>query len=144
MNLILCYLGLQYEQFIEFWRQEFTKVMDGEKFNKEYLYNFNHQFGKVGKMTDYAPYSCMKIIMGNVGPGESHGCPFKHSEPAILKSKLNEYGVSTDGKIRFHAGKDYYYFLLTKSFKLIDLLLRASKYIIFRDQENHLFIFFQV
>ncbi|ERL85044.1 DNA primase large subunit [Dendroctonus ponderosae] len=122
-GLYLKGIGLQYEQFIEFWRQEFTKVMDGEKFNKEHLYNFNHQFGKVGKMTDYSPYSCMKIIMGNVGPGESHGCPFKHSEPAVLKSKLNEYGVSTDGltEIMSLVKNGHYQIACTKYFEHVHL-----------------------
>lgn len=90
-------LGLQYDQFIEFWRQEFTKTMDGDKFNKQYMYNFNHQFGKVGRMVDYSPYSCMKIIMGNVGPGEAHGCPFRHFDASILKAKMSEFGVPQEG-----------------------------------------------
>ncbi|XP_066151395.1 DNA primase large subunit [Euwallacea fornicatus] len=95
-GLFLKAIGVQYENFIEFWRQEFTKKMDNEKFNKSYLYNFNHQFGKVGRMMDYLPYSCNKIIMGSVGPGEAHGCPFRHFDSVNLKAKLNEHGVSQE------------------------------------------------
>ncbi|XP_050303778.1 DNA primase large subunit [Anthonomus grandis grandis] len=95
-GLFLKAIGLSYELFLEFWREEFTRIMDNDKFNKSYLYNFNHQWGKVGRMVDYSPYNCMKIIMGNVGPGESHGCPFKHFEASLLKSKLVEYGLSAD------------------------------------------------
>ncbi|CAH0548532.1 unnamed protein product [Brassicogethes aeneus] len=95
-GLFLKGIGLIYENAMEFWRQEFTKAMDQDKFDKSYLYNFKHQFGKVGNMTNYSPYSCMKIIMNNVGPGEHHGCPFKHWDPSILKTKLNDYGVNSE------------------------------------------------
>lgn len=90
-------IGVLYEHFIDFWRQEFTQIIDHDKFDKQYLYGFNHMYGKVGRMVDYSPYSCIKIIMGNVGPGESHGCPFKHWDSGILKSKMNEHGVSQEG-----------------------------------------------
>lgn len=92
------FIGVQYENFIDFWRQEFTKKMDNEKFNKEYLYNFKHQFGKVGRMVSYSPYSCMKIIMGSIGQGECHGCPFKHFDIANLKAKFNELGLPNEGE----------------------------------------------
>lgn len=94
-------LGLKYEDAIEFWRQEFTKTMDTEKFNKSYLYGVKHLYGKAGNMTDYSPYSCYKIIMENVGPGEHHGCPFKHWDAPILKQKLIERGVSAESKYSY-------------------------------------------
>lgn len=86
-----------YDTAMEFWRMEFTKVMDSDKFEKSYLYNFKHQYGKVGNMTNYSPYSCIKIISNNVGPGEHHGCPFKHWDPSILRQKMNEHGLNSEG-----------------------------------------------
>lgn len=83
---------------MDFWRQEFTKIMDGDKFEKSYSYNIRYNYGKVGNRTDYSPYSCHKIIMNNVGPGEHHGCPFRHWDLPILKQKLVEYGISSEGK----------------------------------------------
>lgn len=71
--------------------------MDGDKFDKNYLYNIKHSYGKVGRMINYSAYSCLKIIMTNVGPGESHGCPFKHWDASVLKQKLTEYGLSEEG-----------------------------------------------
>lgn len=82
---------------MKFWREEFCKKMDGDAFEKQYLYNIKHSYGKVGQMVNYSAYGCMKIIMSNVGPGENHGCPFKHFDTSVLKQKLTEYGLSGDG-----------------------------------------------
>lgn len=73
--------------------------MDGDNFDKRYLYNIQHSYGKVGRMLNYSAYSCLKIIMGNVGPGESHGCPFKHWDASVLKQKFSEYGLSDEGTV---------------------------------------------
>ena len=100
-GLFLKAIGLSLEDAINFWREEFTKHMDVEKFEKNYLYNIKHQYGKVGRRTNYSPYNCMKIIASNVGPGEHHGCPFKHWNPSTLQKKLNDIGLRTQGNILF-------------------------------------------
>jgi len=67
-------IGLSLEEALIFWRAEFTKLMDVDKFDKQYAYNIRHNYGKEGKRQDYTPYSCMKIIMTNPpGPGDHHG-----------------------------------------------------------------------
>lgn len=98
-GLFLKGIGLMYEQAMEFWRTEFTKSMDDANFTKNHEYNFKHMYGKVGRMVNYSPYGCMKIIMGNVGANETHGCTFKHSDPDVLKQKLIENGLSTEGTL---------------------------------------------
>lgn len=90
-------IGLSLEDALTFWRTEFTKKMDGEKFEKNYSYELKHQYGKVGSMINYSAFSCIKIISQNVGSGEHHGCPFRHFDPALLRQKLHEYGVSGQG-----------------------------------------------
>lgn len=82
---------------MNFWREEFTKIMDGNQFEKQYAYGIKHSYGKVGRMLSYSAHSCVKIITENVGPGEQHGCPFKHWDAAFLKQKLHEYGLQRDG-----------------------------------------------
>ena len=97
-GLFLKAAGLNLEDALRFWRSYFTKEMDVDKFDKQYAYSIRHNYGKEGKRVNYTPYSCMKIIMTNVGPGDSHGCPFKHSDAAQLQQKLVSYRVPHKGK----------------------------------------------
>ena len=70
------------------------------QFDKQYLYNIRHMYGKEGKRADYTPYSCMKIIMTSVGPGEHHGCPFRHSDATPLRAKLAAANIPAEGNRR--------------------------------------------
>ncbi|XP_069830570.1 DNA primase large subunit [Dendropsophus ebraccatus] len=98
-GLFLKGIGLTLEQALQFWKLEFTKgKVDSEKFDKTYSYSIRHNYGKEGKRTDYTPYSCMKIILSNPpSQGDYHGCPFRHSDPELLKQKLQSCKVSTAG-----------------------------------------------
>ncbi|KAF6714468.1 DNA primase large subunit [Oryzias melastigma] len=65
------------------------------QFDKAYAYGIRHMYGKEGKRADYTPYSCMKVILSNPpSQGDHHGCPFRHSDPELLKQKLQFYKVS--------------------------------------------------
>ena len=41
----------------------------------------------------------MKIITASVGPGENHGCPFKHYDAPLLRQRLAGYRVAQPGTI---------------------------------------------
>jgi len=89
--------GLTLEEALQFWRIEFTKKMDVDKFEKQYAYNIRHIYGKEGKRQDKMAYNCMKIITSNQpGPGDFHGCPFKHSDADILQRRLLSYNIPKD------------------------------------------------
>ncbi|KAK3863156.1 hypothetical protein Pcinc_031033 [Petrolisthes cinctipes] len=92
-GLFLKAAGLSLEDALHFWRSHFLKNMDVDKFEKQYAYGIRFNYGKEGKRTDWSPYSCIKIIMGNVGPGDAHGCPFKHSDQAMLRQRLINFKV---------------------------------------------------
>ncbi|XP_049927939.1 DNA primase large subunit [Epinephelus moara] len=98
-GLFLKGIGLSLEQALQFWRSEFIRgKVDADKFDKAYAYSIRHMFGKEGKRTDYTPYSCMKVILSNApSQGDHHGCPFRHSDPELLKQKLQFYKVSPNG-----------------------------------------------
>uniref|UniRef100_A0A8C3UD61 DNA primase large subunit n=1 Tax=Catharus ustulatus TaxID=91951 RepID=A0A8C3UD61_CATUS len=98
-GLFLKGIGLTLEQALEFWKKEFIRgKVDADKFDKGYAYSIRHSYGKEGRRTDYTPYSCMKIIMSNPpSQGDYHGCPFRHSDPELLKQKLQSYKIPPSG-----------------------------------------------
>lgn len=99
-GLFLKGIGVTLEDSIEFWRTELTKKEDinEDKFIKNYLYNVNYIYGKVGRRVNYRPLGCNKLITENVGAGEVHGCPYKHMDMDNLTKKLLEFKINASGK----------------------------------------------
>ena len=97
-TLFLKGIGLNLEECLLFWRQGFNKITD-DTFNKEYRYNVRHAYGDVGgdsnrRGNGYSPYSCQKILTEHPpGPGESHGCPYRHFSVDNLTALLQAVGV---------------------------------------------------
>ncbi|XP_044174076.1 DNA primase large subunit-like [Acropora millepora] len=122
-------IGLSLEEALIFWRSEFTKVMDVDKFDKQYSYNIRHSYGKEGKRQDYTPYSCMKIIMTNPpGPGDHHGCPFRHTDADLLRQRLAAYRVPKKGvdEIMEFVKESHYQLACTRYFELTHGLTASS------------------
>ncbi|XP_070556107.1 DNA primase large subunit-like [Ptychodera flava] len=118
-GLFLKGIGITLDDALRFWRAEFTKKVDPDKFDKSYAYNIRHNYGKEGKRADYTPYSCMKIIMNNApATGDHHGCPFRHSDASLLKQRLASYGVSKEGinEIMNYVNGGHYQLACTKYF----------------------------
>ncbi|KAJ8941153.1 hypothetical protein NQ318_004273 [Aromia moschata] len=86
-GLFLKSLGLAYEDAMEFWKREFTRKMSNDTYNRKYQYLFKHQYGKVGGRIDYRGYDCERICDMEPGPGQHHGCPFKHWDRETLVEK---------------------------------------------------------
>jgi DNA primase large subunit len=87
-GLFLTGIGVSLEDSLRYWREGFSQKTDADKFEKAYAYNIRHNYGAVGKRASYMPYSCIKIITSVVGPDDTHGCPFKHSDVSHLKQQL--------------------------------------------------------
>jgi DNA primase large subunit len=98
-TLFLKGLGLSLEDCLVFWRHSFKLITD-DTFNKEYKYNVRHVYGDVGgdanrRGRGYSPYSCQKILTEHPpGPGEAHGCPYRHFSIENLTSMLQATGVN--------------------------------------------------
>lgn len=94
LGLFLKGIGLPLEEAIRFWRTEMAPVAPGDKFEKQYLYNIRHNYGKEGKRQDYTPSSCASIISTIPGPGQVHGCPYKVFSQDQLRAALSRLQVS--------------------------------------------------
>ncbi|KAH6641380.1 eukaryotic and archaeal DNA primase, large subunit-domain-containing protein [Chaetomium tenue] len=98
-TLFLKGIGLNLEECLIFWRSGFSKITD-DTFNKNYRYNVRHVYGDVGGDSNrrgggYSPYSCQKILTEHApGPGEAHGCPYRHFSLDNLTSLLRASGVA--------------------------------------------------
>jgi DNA primase large subunit len=104
-TLFLKGIGLSLEECLIFWRASFSKITD-DVFNKEYRYNVRHAYGDVGgdanrRGNGYSPYSCQKILMEHPpGPGEAHGCPYRHFSVENLTSLLQQTGVTDQSVLK--------------------------------------------
>ncbi|KAF7556622.1 hypothetical protein G7046_g6243 [Stylonectria norvegica] len=98
-SLFLKGIGLNLEECLMFWRSSFNKITD-DTFNKEYRYNVRHVYGDVGgdanrRGNGYSPFSCQKILTEHPpGPGEAHGCPYRHFNMENLTALVQSMGVS--------------------------------------------------
>ncbi|KAK6582813.1 hypothetical protein PZA11_005221 [Diplocarpon coronariae] len=104
-TLFLKGIGLNLEEALVFWRSAFNKITD-DVFNKEYKYNVRHAFGDVGgdsnrRGNGYSPFSCQKILTEHApGPGEAHGCPYRHFSVENLTALLQAVGVKDQEVLR--------------------------------------------
>ncbi|XP_014670597.1 PREDICTED: DNA primase large subunit-like [Priapulus caudatus] len=95
-GLFLKGVGLSLDESMRFWRSEFTKLIELEKFERQYAYSIRYNYGKEGRRKDYTPYSCMKLIMGAPpAAGDHHGCPFRFTAPDLLAQRLKGMKISS-------------------------------------------------
>ena len=62
LGLFIKGLGLTIDEAQTFWKKEFTKKMDKDKFEKGYGNYIRYVFGKQSMNYDYKPWSCNKIL----------------------------------------------------------------------------------
>uniref|UniRef100_A0A914Y6X0 DNA primase large subunit n=1 Tax=Panagrolaimus superbus TaxID=310955 RepID=A0A914Y6X0_9BILA len=96
-GLFLKDAGMSLESSLEFFRKEFIKKIDANKFDKEYAYNIRHCYGKEGSHREGSGYACTKIILTNPPAAQDcHGCPFRHCDPGLLPQRLQNMGLTND------------------------------------------------
>ncbi|KAJ2785475.1 DNA primase subunit pri2 [Coemansia interrupta] len=89
LGLFLKAAGLPLADAMVFWRRAFAGLTD-DQFQKAYAYNVRHSYGQEGRRANYTPYSCHRIITASPpGPGDHHGCPFRHHAPDRLRAALH-------------------------------------------------------
>ncbi|KMZ66123.1 putative DNA primase large subunit [Zostera marina] len=92
-GLFLKGVGLSLDDALAFWRDEFSKKVGLDRFEKEYAYGIRHNFGKEGKRIDYTPFSCQRIISSVPSVGNHNGCPYRHFSDENLRAALGKMGV---------------------------------------------------
>ena len=97
LNLFLKGIGVTLEQVLVFWKREFMiGGMSGEKFEREYAYNFKHQYGEAGSRIKYKPFCCQQLIHSSPDTSGTAGCAYKHYRPADLQNALNGMRLKTE------------------------------------------------
>lgn len=121
LGLFLKGIGVTLEDSLRFWREEFTKTMEPDKFDKTYAYGVRYNYGKEGQRKNWAPHSCMKIINTPVGSQDVCGCPFKIWDPIEMKTKLISYGVNSVmvQDVLSYATKGHYQIACGRYFEII-------------------------
>ncbi|EEB18588.1 DNA primase large subunit, putative [Pediculus humanus corporis] len=129
-GLFLKGIGVSLTDSLKFWKMGFTQKPDinNEVFEKRYAYSIRHNYGSEGKRANYTPHNCLKIINTPVGPGENHGCPFKHYDSDSLKKMLLKSGISTSDilNITDYATKGHYQLACTRYFEVTHNITNAN------------------
>ncbi|ANZ75983.1 BA75_02660T0 [Komagataella pastoris] len=96
LSLFLKGIGLSVDEALKFWSFNFTKgPMNLEQFNKEYRYNFRHNYGLEGGRINYKPWDCHQILSkASPSRDEYHGCPYRDLTSEKLTMELNKMGIT--------------------------------------------------
>ncbi|CCC67028.1 hypothetical protein NCAS_0A04700 [Naumovozyma castellii] len=122
LSLFLKGIGLSADESLKFWSEAFTKNgrMTVDKFNKEYRYNFRHNYGLEGNRINYKPWDCRTILSKpRPGRGEYHGCPYRDWNPDKLTAELRSMNLTPSqiASILDSCEKTEYTIACTKTFE---------------------------
>merc|ERR1740138_21040 len=84
--------GFTFEESVQWWKQELCKdpEIDATSYEKNYVYDTEHAYGKKGHFQGQNSFGCPKIMSFPSESGaQCHGCPFKEMELPLLKQTLN-------------------------------------------------------
>jgi DNA primase large subunit len=90
-------IGVSMDDALAFWQTEFMHGgKTAEEFEKQYSYNFKHQYGQAGSHINYQPYACGKVIAATPDETCATGCPFKTCKSQELAKMLRQMKVSDE------------------------------------------------
>lgn len=131
LGLFLKGIGLNVDEALKFWSNQFTAVMSAEKFNKEYKYNIRHNYGLEGARNNYRPWDCATILSKpKPNKQEAHGCPYRDLALESLISNLNDMGINDQKDINGvieHVNKNEYTVACTKVFELTHKNMKGNE-----------------
>lgn len=98
LSLFLKGIGLSADEAMKFWTDAFTSQgghVTVDKFNKDYRYNFRHNYGLEGTRIKYKPWDC-RTILSKPRParGEYHGCPYRDWSAEKLSQELTHMNLT--------------------------------------------------
>lgn len=88
--------GFTLDESLRWWRQELCKdpEIDATSYEKNYVYDTEHAYGKKGHFQGQNSFGCPKIIgFPSEAGGQCHGCPFKECDTNSLKEQLHKWKV---------------------------------------------------
>mmetsp|Transcript_41908 Transcript_41908/g.58293 ORF Transcript_41908/g.58293 Transcript_41908/m.58293 type:complete len:201 (-) Transcript_41908:224-826(-) len=80
--------GFSFEDSVSWWKQELCRdpTIDSGKFDKNYMYDLEHAYGKKGHLQGQNCCGCPKLIgLPGEAVGQVHGCPFKSPTTAAAE-----------------------------------------------------------
>lgn len=93
-------IGMSFEDVVLYLRNEFTKKMTDQKFDREYLYNVKHIYGLVGRKVPYPPNACKFLLKDPSAFGESNCCSFVDDIEDLHKKMCRE-NIPETSKLTF-------------------------------------------
>lgn len=119
LNLFFKAIGVTLDEVLVLWKREFMKGgMTDDMFQKQYSYNFRHQYGQEGSRIKYKPFCCQQLIQASPDTSHTTGCPYKSYRPADLEAALRGMRLSKEvvGAVSEKADRGQYQVACTKVF----------------------------
>jgi len=88
--------GFDFVESIQWWKTELCKdpEIDPTSYEKNYMYDVEHAYGKKGNFQGQHCFGCPKVIgFPSESAGQVHGCPFKGMDTQALKQQLHRWKV---------------------------------------------------
>jgi DNA primase large subunit len=89
-------VGFTIEESFRWWRQELCRdpEITATVFDKNYMYDLEHTYGKKGNFQGQNAFGCPKIIgFPGASAAQAHGCPFKQLDMPSLKQMFHRWRV---------------------------------------------------